>query len=1541
VAALRTLLQPDLWLRPEPDAPPPLLDAIQSSRKGQAELSKVLGERVREAVEVLVSGHGEALKKRCPDVESADIYRAAVRVVMRLVVTLFAESRELLPRDSALYHGSYGLSGLLEELEKSAARGRSRLRSSISAWPRILALFRLIHQGSHHPDLPVPAYGGELFGPGNPESPDGMSRALSAFETTCFDQQHRALSDTEVYTILEHITRTKVKVRQGRASTWVPVPVDFSDLSSEYIGILYEGLLDFELKTAPADDPVVFLAVGDQPALTLSRLEAMDDKALKDLLEKLKDTSKDDGEQAEEEEVPEEEAGDEAAEEGAADEDEPSAEEEATGDDLRQSVRTRAESWAKRAVEIGKLVKKPRGTMTPERKAAYDEVVTRKARQIIVRAVMPGEWYLARWGGTRKGSGTFYTRPGLAVPTVHRTLRPLLYEDSQGSEDVRPKLPEQILKLKILDPACGSGTFPVAALRYVTDALYASLLIHGRISEEGDRSMVALLKGNGGGEELLQDEMVPCLKDDEQFEPRLKAVLRRHVVERCIYGVDLDPIAVELCRLALWVETMDRTLPFSFLDHKIKCGNGIVGTWLDTFEHYPVMAWKNREGGDKGHSNGVHFKKGESAKVYKSWVKDQVIPDMLRAFSGQMTIGKSTVENPAAVQERLIESVRKLHEIPVRNADERAKLFRDEIVGSDTYWEIKSAMDLWCACWFWPASEINLAPLPSEFFRPREESVDVARRISAGRRFFHWEIEFPDVFCSLKTGFDAVLGNPPWETLQPNSKEFFSNVDPLYRAYGKQEALRCQTEFFSDRALEEDWISYNAGYADDSNWMKHVGNPFGDPEVTDKGPEKFALGRGSSSAELHLRWRKLRRTRTGFADPIHPFVHRGEGKAYTYKLFLEQAHALLRQGGRLGFIVPSGLYSDYGASALRSLFLERCKWEWIFGFENREGIFDIHRSFKFNPIIVQKSGTTQAINAAFMRRRLEDWERGEMFATPYTMERVGQFSPKSKTILEIQSGRDLEILEKIYSNSVLLGGDGPNGWGLKYAQGDFNMTSDSKLFPPRSKWEADGFRPDEYSRWLRGDWKPVKQLWAEMGIDPGNPEPLDRECEVLLREADVIRGEHPLRCAQPPYNRIPVPRANIPEGIILSRGADSFIREVDIEGMALPLYQGVGIWQLNSLAADFVSGANHSARWEHRSIYSSGLPTPQFAISPSKASSKSTASLAARIGFRAIQNATNQRTMISTILPGVPTGNSVGTLTAESGIYLSLPVFLCDFAYDFALRPRMSQANLNWFVLEETPVPSPMLLSRTFTLSQMSVGLSGPSPAFAPLWMGLLADRSTAWKRRWGVTSHERLRMRSACDAVALYIRGLSEDDLKVVFKDCDHPKEVYEDRDFRSSLYVKGFWRVDRTRDVQLRHTILTQIAYHDLKRKLGPQDQLSDGVVAAVEESKFLNEWKLPERVRLQDYGIGRDSSCNENLEVASILGPQFDDWQLGQSEDESIRECRLHCRNLLGPDWEQSISMGVGQVGPARPDSDEIPVRSERETDQQGSLFFDKEK
>ena len=247
----RALVTPATWNEPEEGKAAPLLAAVNESRKGQADLSQVLGERVRQAAELLIQAHTPALNDRIDGLDSQDIYRAAVRMIMRLVVALFAESREgLLPRDNPVYHSAYSLQGLRELLERISPH---KLVASYGAYPRILALLRLIHQGSSHEALPVPSYGGELFAPGNPADGDGMKRALHLFETACFGAD--VMTDYEVRQILDLLTRTKVKIRQGRSATWMPAPVDFSSLDSEYIGILYEGLLDFELRCAVEDEP--------------------------------------------------------------------------------------------------------------------------------------------------------------------------------------------------------------------------------------------------------------------------------------------------------------------------------------------------------------------------------------------------------------------------------------------------------------------------------------------------------------------------------------------------------------------------------------------------------------------------------------------------------------------------------------------------------------------------------------------------------------------------------------------------------------------------------------------------------------------------------------------------------------------------------------------------------------------------------------------------------------------------------------------------------------------------------------------------------------------------------------------------------------------------------------------------------------------------------------------------------------------------------------------------------------------------------------
>ncbi len=1499
VTALRTLLQPQVWTPTGPGLPSPLLAAIHDSRKGQADLSAVLGERVREAVELLVRSHGEVLKEACADVDPADIYRAAVRVVMRAVVVLFAESRDLLPRDNALYHGSYGLTGLIESLERASGRGAHRQTRSWNSWPRVLSLIRLVYQGSHHPDLPVPAYGGELFAPGDPASREGLSRALAVFESACYDRE--LLPDRDVHRLLDLVTRTRVKVRQGRSSTWLPAPVDFSDLSSEYVGILYEGLLDFELRTAPPGDPVIFLALGNQPALPLSRLEAMDDGAIADLLEKLKEktTKRDEGAEAAEAEAEADAAEEEdATEEPDAEplpdeEDEPGPDETVENEDAaepndpRHVTRSRAEAWARRAVKVGKLLRKPRGRVSPEMLLAQERDLAAKARQLVIRVILPGEWYLVRWGGTRKGAGTFYTRPGLAVPTVQRTLRPLAYTPPLGPDghpDLgapatgwTPKTPAEILDLKVCDSACGSGSFPVAALRFLTDALFASLHHHGRIREDGGRTIVALLTGREGAPERLQEEFLPCRPSDDTFEPRLKAILRRHVVERCIYGVDLDPLAVELCRLSLWIETMDRTLPFSFLDHKVKCGNSLVGAWFDQFQHYPVMAWKNREGGDKGHDHGVHFRKEERTKAIKAFVEDVLKPDLRGFLAGKTLFLEDLQETATAVHSEALATLARLHDLPVHDAAERARIYREELLGSPAYRSLKTALDLWCACWFWPADDLADAPLPTTMGAPSEETRAVAERIAAKMRFFHWELEFPDVFRAPGAGFDAQLGNPPWDIAKPNSKEFFSNLDPLYRSYGKQEALRYQANYFQAEETEAAWLDYNADFRAQSNFFGYCASAFGDPAENETPQDRFSIWRGTENEAIHALWRSARARSRGFADPVHPFRHQGSADLNLYKAFLEQAHALLRPGGRLGYIVPSGLYSDHGTGGLRKLFLDHCQWEWLFGFINWDGIFpSIYYRFKFNAVIVRKGGTTEDIYTAFVRTQLGDWDRAEDFATPYARTQVDRFSPHSKTILEIQSARDLEILEKIYANSVFLGDQGPDGWGIKYAT-EFHMTSDSKLFPPRPKWEAQGYRADEYSRWLKGDWRPIGELWTELGLE-------------------AMPADH-LLCAQPPYDALPIPRADLPPGVILSREADAWVREDRIEDVALPVYEGRMIGQFDFSEKGWLGGKGRSAKWPEVPFTAKRI-LPQYCMTREDYAAarardgEPKAMRGYKLAFMDVTSATNERTMICSVVRDMPCGNSVPVLST-SGHPWPLVAALNSIGYDFVARRRCSGLHLNYFVVEDSPVPRPQAIPRSIGL--LALRLLGISATFADAWLWNHPTDGTvnALRSLWAVTVHERMRLRVVADAAATALFGISAQDLKDLVFASDRPVGALDE----GSLPPNGFWRVDKDKDPELRHPVLALVAFHDLEEKIR---SCGDDREAGIEAFLAQNDgegWMLPETLRLADYGLGHDDRAKQHQPVASRLGPRFYEWQLAQSAEESWRECHLHARNLLG--------------------------------------------
>lgn len=1364
-------------LKSEVEAQPsPLIAAIRQARLGQARLSQELGERVRAAVELLLSARRAVIEPHWDADESKAVYDAACHFVMRLVVVFFAEARELLPIDSPVYHHGYGLKGLLESLERA---GKHRRESRQQAWPRLLALFRLLHRGSPHPGLVVPTYGGDLFRPGD-GALSAQERALHRIESIA-----EPPSDEVVYKMLILLTRTTERVKEGNAWRTVAAPVDFTELTSEYIGILYEGLLDYELHRA-GEQPVVFLGIGDQPALPLDRLEAMTDKQLQALVEKAKVKGGTDEEAGEE--------GDDASEDESAeaDTDEPEAtpdtspEEPIELDDTRGEALRRAFAWAEKAAMAAKLVRATKKKDDPKHRAEVEKT----SKQLIARVMLPGELYVVRWGGTRKGAGTFYTRPQLTLPTVRRTLEPLI-TNADGSS----KTPEEILSLKVCDPAMGSGSFLVAALRVLTEAVVAALHQHKRLIAKDGSDLVHIDCA------LLPDA------DQDQSADGIAAIVRRAVVEHCLYGVDLDPLAVELARVSLWVETLDKRLPFTFLDHKLRCGDALTGTWLDRFRDYPLLAWWRQSPDEKW--RGVTHEGDVWANQLKE-LRAAIVEDQRSILAGQLktsAVGTSDDELKAAI-ERVRELYRQLRRVPGSQPDKRAEIWKTRIAHAPEVERVKDAFDVWCALWFWPLDRLDAAPRPADFLNPQPAAREVVREVAAKRRFFHWELEFPDVFTEKGAGFDAVVANPPWEIRKPSSKEFFSDRDPLYRSYAKQDALRWQREeFLRDAGFERKWLDYNGTFKDAGNFVRNAAEPFGNSA---DGAVALVPRKAKESEALHRKWSAERGKKSGLSDPEHAFRHQGSADLNSYKLFVEQAHALLKPGGQLGLITPSGLYTDKGAVELRRLLLDRCEWRWLYGFENRDKVFDIHRSFKFAVTIAQKGGSTNALRAAFMRHDLDDWAEAKG-ALAYPAERIHSFSPKSLSVLEIRSERDLEVLTKIYANSVLLGDERPDGWGIKYAT-EFHMTNDSKLFIPREKAEEAGYKADAYGRWIGKD-------------------------------GDVL----------------------------------------------LPLYQGAMIHQHDFAYKGWLVVDGKAPNWVDTPFPEKRI-IPKFLVRESDYDAARSSEL--RAGFRDIARSTDQRTLIAAALPSFPCGNKVPFLRAAEAF--ALVGALDSYAYDWTQRTRQGSTSVNYFILSEAPLLHAAYASE---LRGAALRLGGSDVRFSVQWLASDASRATGWRRQWAVTRHERLRLRCVLDAVVATRVGLDRKDLRWILRECDHPAESMSNKAFRRDLQATGFWRVDKDEDPELRHTVLTLVAFDALAALIDQHGGDRDAGIAGFSALNDGEGWMLPQTLRLRDHDLGQDARAEVAQPVASRLGPRFLDWQLAQTPEESWAECEKHARAILG--------------------------------------------
>jgi hypothetical protein len=671
-----TLLSADRFFGPEPLR---LARLIAESQDRQAELTDTLGLQVRDAVEKLLLAFDRADEESkgtlLAGLDDDECYRLAVAVVMRLVFLLFAEERNLLPHGNLFYDDAYGLGRLLHRLEEERRERPERFAAERDAWPRLLALFRLVFQGSAHPDLPLPAYGGDLFDP----------RAFRAMKR--LERPELALANDAVAGILRALTSGTARV--GRET--ILQRYSYRTLDVEHIGYLYEGLLDHRAARAGAE-PLIKLRNGSEEAWPLTELEGRSAEALVAFLVEHKVLG------GNEDRIRARLA-------------EPPADEQASLDVLPAPLAERCRPFAG-VIQTNEVVR-------------------------------PGRLFLTT-SASRRATGTHYTPIQYTRAMVEETLEPLVFAGEAGllEEPRRLRSPRELLALRICDPAMGSGAFLVQVVRYLSGKLVDSWWAERERRDAARRSTDSSSEnpspaqaGEGGrakarpGEGILlhlpyaepappREDRIPIPSERDEAE----TWARRIVAERCVYGVDKNPLAVEMAKLSLWLVTLSRDKPFSFVDHALKSGDSLLG--LSTL-------------------------------------------DQLRTWSLD---GKGTVNFvPSDAVNEALTLRRQIQELPVATPEDVAEKARLHAAAEAKTAALKAFGDLFMATILAESNSKRRSERLSEALTDAvTRLVDPnaiaarAREDLAGHHPFHWPLEFPEVFERAGSGFDAMVGNPPY-----------------------------------------------------------------------------------------------------------------------------------------------------------------------------------------------------------------------------------------------------------------------------------------------------------------------------------------------------------------------------------------------------------------------------------------------------------------------------------------------------------------------------------------------------------------------------------------------------------------------------------------------------------------------------------------------------------------------------------------------------------------------------------------------------------
>ena len=644
----------------------------------------------------------------------------------------------------------------------------------------------------------------------------------------------------------------------------------------------------------------------------------------------------------------------------------------------------------------------------------------------------------------RKDSGSFYTPQELVDLIVDRTLKPLVEERLKAFEekadalksDRRPKSERRaelervdpavsVLDLKVLDPAMGSGHFLVTAVDFLSDYVAELIEYVPAVPSWLDGGYVSPLEGRVEairGEIIRRSRESNWVLDEAQLTDQ--AIIRRMVLKRCIYGVDKNPLTVELAKVSLWLHSFTVGAPLSFLDHHLRCGDSLVGLRV------------------------------------RASIKD--LEEIAHLFVGSAIQGAETATNGMQLIEEMSDS-------DVSEVRESAVLFQGV---EETTADLRGLLDFLCG-WRWltagmkkkeyktfetplvmtlsqrAATAFKLLahgprqvdddhrdPDDATFARFSELWHDV-RAIADRERFLHWEVAFPGVWRNWQNtrpqgGFDAVIGNPPWDRIKLQEVEWFSTRDPELAHAPTAAARRTGIQRLRDR-----------------------GSPL---------TAEFDAARTRSET--------LARMVRSCGD----FPLLGGGDINLYSLFVERGMNLIKPDGIVGLLTPSGICADKTAARFFKSISTDGKVCGLFDFENRRPGLpkffpDVDSRFKFCAFIFggEERRFEETKCAFFLHdsKTIDDKDRC-VSLTPVDFARV---NPNTGTAPVFRTRRDADITRHIYKRYPVLvdrsAGVEHRTWPIRYLN-MFHMTNDSHLFRTRGQLKADGFYPVKGNRWKKG-----------------------------------------------------------------------------------------------------------------------------------------------------------------------------------------------------------------------------------------------------------------------------------------------------------------------------------------------------------------------------------------------------------------------------------------------------------------------------------------